>query len=90
MDFPVVSQDWAIAFSLVLLRVGALIGTISDEDLTFMQGDLEEESLEDTEYYINQATVDWFETQGADPALVSLLRKGLGSNDDMDIRWERA
>ena len=69
---------------------GALIGTISDEDLTFMQGDLEEESLEDTEYYINQATVDWFETQGADPALVALLRKSLGSNDDMDIRWERA
>lgn len=69
---------------------GALIGTISDEDLTFMQGDLEEESLEDIEYYINQATVDWFETQGADPALVSLLRKALGKNDDMDIRWERA
>ena len=69
---------------------GALIGTISDEDLTFMQGDLEEESLEDTEYYINQATVDWFETQGADPALVSLLRQALGKNDDMDIRWEPA
>ena len=69
---------------------GALIGTISDEDLTFMQGDLEEESLEDTEYYINQATVDWFETQGANPALVSLLRNALGKDDDMDIRWERA
>ena len=69
---------------------GALIGSISDEDLTFMQNDMEEESIEDTDYYINQATVDWFETQGADPALVALLRKSLGSNDDMDIRWERA
>ena len=69
---------------------GALIGTISDEDLTFMQSDLEEESLEDTEYYINQATVDWFETQGASSALVSVLRKALSKNDDMDIRWERA
>ena len=69
---------------------GALIGNISEEDLTFMQNDMEEESLEDTEYYINQATVDWFETQGASPGLVALLRKGLGSNDDMDIRWERA
>ncbi len=55
---------------------GALIGTISDEDLTFMQDDLEEESLEDTEYYINQATVDWFETQGADPALVVPAAQG--------------
>ena len=69
---------------------GALIGTISDEDLTFMQSDLEEESIEDADYYINQATVDWFETQGASPALVAMLRKALGSNDDMDIRWERA
>lgn len=69
---------------------GALIGAISDEDLKFMQSDLEEESIEDAEYYINQATVDWFETKGADPVLVSLLRKALGSNDDMDIRWERA
>ena len=69
---------------------GALIGTISDEDLKFMQSDLEEESIEDADYYINQATVDWFETQGASPALVSVLRKALGKNDDMDIRWERA
>jgi len=69
---------------------GALIGSISDEDLTFMQNDMEEESIEDTDYYINQATVDWFETQGADPALVSVLRKALGKNEDMDIRWERA
>jgi len=28
VDFPVISQDWTIAFSLVLLRVGALIGTM--------------------------------------------------------------
>ncbi|MCU0736085.1 MAG: hypothetical protein MUF20_11290 [Methylotetracoccus sp.] len=69
---------------------GALIGTISDEDFKFMQSDLEEESIEDADYYINQATVDWFETQGADQALVTLLRQALGSNDDMDIRWERA
>ena len=28
MDFPVISQDLVVAFSLVLLRVGALIGTM--------------------------------------------------------------
>jgi processive 1,2-diacylglycerol beta-glucosyltransferase len=66
-----------------------LLGTISDEDLRFLQADLEEESLEDTDYYINQATVDWFESQGADPAMVSMLRKALGGKPDMDIRWEK-
>jgi processive 1,2-diacylglycerol beta-glucosyltransferase len=70
-------------------QTGALIGTITDEDLRFLQADLEEESLEDTDYYINQATVDWFESQGADPAMVSMLRKALGGEQDMDIRWER-
>ena len=28
------------------------------------------------------------EAQGADEALVRLLRKALGDNEDMDIRWE--
>jgi processive 1,2-diacylglycerol beta-glucosyltransferase len=70
-------------------QTGAFIGTISDEDLRFLQADLEEESLEDTDYYINQATVDWFESQGADPAMVSMLREALGGKPDMDIRWEQ-
>lgn len=66
----------------------ALIGEISDEDFAFLQGDLEEESSTDNNYYINQATVDMFEEQKASPALVSLLRKALGGNEDIDIRWD--
>jgi hypothetical protein len=76
--------------SLYNSATGELLGTIGEEDLKLMQSDLEEESIKDTDYYINQATVDWFETQGAAPAFVALLRKALGSTDDMDIRWERA
>lgn len=65
------------------------IGSISEEDFSFLQSDLEEESLEDTNYYINQATVDMIEQQGAGPALVALLRAALGDAEDVDIRWER-
>ncbi len=75
--------------NLYHLLTDALIGTISDEDLRFLQADLEEESLEDTEYYINQATVDWLESEGASPAMVSMLRQALGDQEDMDIRWEQ-
>lgn len=64
------------------------IGSISEEDFAFMQSDLEEESLEDTNYYINQATVDMFEQQGASPGLVAVLRSALGDAEDVDIRWE--
>lgn len=70
------------------LATDKFIGSISEEDFAFMQGDLEEESLEDTNYYINQATVDMLEQQGASPALVTLLRAALGDQEDMDIRWE--
>lgn len=65
------------------------IGSISEEDFRFLQSDLEEESLEDVNYYINQATVDMFEQQGASPALVAVLRAALGDQEDVDIRWER-
>ena len=65
------------------------VGSISEEDFRFMQSDLEEESLEDVNYYINQATVDMFEQQGASPALVAVLRAALDDQEDVDIRWER-
>ena len=69
-------------------RSGSHIGDISDDHLAFMRDQLEEEGVEDQDYYINGATLDLFESRGADPALVTLLRQALGSREDMDIRWE--
>jgi processive 1,2-diacylglycerol beta-glucosyltransferase len=68
---------------------GAEIGTIGDADLQFMISQLEEESSEDQDYYINTVTLDLFERAGADPALIAVLRQGLGGREEMDIRWER-
>ncbi len=66
------------------------IGEITQTQLDFLIGQLEEESLADRDYYINVATVDLFEMKGGDPALIALLRRGLGERDDMDIRWSAA
>ena len=68
---------------------GAAIGAITDAQLQFLVDQLEEESADDTDYYINQETLDMFEERGADPALVALLRSALGAREDMEIRWER-
>lgn len=68
---------------------GAPIGPITDAQLQFLVDRLEEESPDDRDYYINQATVDGFEEEDADPALVALLRKALGERDEMEIRWTR-
>lgn len=71
-------------------ETGAELGEISDEQLRFLTDQMEEESTEDRDYYINQVTVDMFEGRGADPALVAFLRGALGKREEMDIRWQRA
>ncbi len=68
---------------------GAVFGTITEAQLQALMGQLEEESLEDTDYYINQATVDMLADKKVDPELVAFLRKALGEREDMDIRWAR-
>ena len=69
---------------------GAALGQITEAQLQFLIDQLEEESPDDTDYYINRPTLDMFEEQGADAALVALLRGSLGARDEMEIRWEKA
>jgi processive 1,2-diacylglycerol beta-glucosyltransferase len=68
---------------------GTVYGTISEAQLQALMGQLEEESREDADYYINQATVDMLEQRSVDAGLVALLRNALGDREDMDIRWVR-
>ena len=58
---------------------GTQIGTISEDELRFLIDQLEEEDLEDKDYYINRATLDMFEARGADPDLLSTLRQAMGN-----------
>ncbi len=75
-------------YNLFNAQSGALLGEISEEQISFLRSQLEEESEEDADYYINGITIDLLEANGADGALIRLLRKALGDNEDMDIRWE--
>ena len=68
----------------------AVYGTLDETQLQFLMDHLEEESAEDTDFYINQATVDMLEQDGADAGLLTLLRTALGGREDMDIRWAKA
>lgn len=65
------------------------LGTLTEPQLQFMKSQLEEESTDDQDYYINATTIDLFENAGADAALVELLRRGLGDREEMDVRWSR-
>lgn len=68
---------------------GKPLGQISEEQLQYLIDHLEEEWLEDQDYAITPLLLQVFEEQGADPALVSLLREALGSRAEMEIVWSR-
>lgn len=67
-----------------------LLGTISEEELEFLIESFEEESSDDTDYYIDADTIEMLEGDGASPALLELLRKALGSRDGVEISWARS
>lgn len=68
---------------------GLFLGTITEAQLQFLIDQLEEESTEDTDYYINQATLDLFEEGEADADLLALLRQALGPREGIEIQWVR-
>ncbi len=67
---------------------GRPVGTLTEAQFQVLMDELEEESPTDRDYYINTATVDMLEEDGADPALVELLRQALAGRGEMDLRWE--
>jgi hypothetical protein len=68
---------------------GEFIGNITEEQIQFLIDNLEEESEEDTDYYINIPTIESFEEKGAEAGLIEVLKKGLGNKEDMEIRYEK-
>lgn len=68
---------------------GAPLGTISDADLQFLVDQLEEEDREDDDYFVDAATIEMLEAQGAPEALVSLLRAAVADTEGVDLRYEK-
>jgi hypothetical protein len=71
-------------------QTGAVLGTITDDQLQFLADRLEEESREDDDYYVNRTTVDFLESEGAAPEVIAILRQALADREETEIRWERS
>ena len=71
-------------------ETGVFVGTITDAQLQFLIDQLEEESADDMDYYIDHATLDLFEAAGAEAELLALLRQALGTREGIEIVWSRA
>ena len=65
------------------------LGRISDEELQFLIDNLEEETLTDTDYYINRATLELLKEKGMSDALAALIEGAMGPNDEAEISYER-
>ena len=66
-----------------------LIGSITEADLKVLTDAFEEESEDDQDYFIDQATIDMVGDGRATEHLMGLLRKALGTSDGVEIRWKR-
>ena len=66
---------------------GTILGTVTETQLQFLKDHLEEESEQDADYYITPDTLDILEEEGADAALMSLLRRALGSRQEMEVSY---
>ena len=75
--------------SLIDDETGALIGTVTEEQFKFLQDQLEEEGMDDHDYWFDADTLDMLAEEGADKAMIELLRKALGKREEMTVRWKK-
>ena len=66
-----------------------LLGQITEDQLQYLIDNLEEEWLEDQDYTITPLLLEYFEGNGADAGLVSLLRDALAGRDEIEIVWSK-
>ncbi|MCC7009967.1 MAG: DUF2007 domain-containing protein [Acidobacteria bacterium] len=77
------------ALELVDSRTGAVIGRITDAQLAELTRHLELESVDDTDVYIDQPTIDMLRAAGVNAATADLLTRALGASEGVDVRWVR-
>ena len=66
------------------------IGSISDEQLQFIVDELEEESDDDQDYWLNLTMIEIMQEKGADKSLIDLLISALGNQEELEIIWSKS
>ena len=72
------------------LESNQLLAELTDEEFQHLADILEEESLEDDDYYINIGDVEFLAETGKSPSLVEKLNKILDGREDREIKFVRA
>ena len=75
--------------TLSVKDTGALLGTVDEADLQMLIDQLEEETEEDTDYYVTPLTIELLEKKGASATLMELLKQAVGGSEGVDVAWRR-
>ena len=68
---------------------GKVVGSITEEQLQFLVAEFVEESDDDRDYWVDEASLVMLAEAGADDALIALLRKAMAGKDGVEIEWSR-
>jgi processive 1,2-diacylglycerol beta-glucosyltransferase len=76
--------------TLINTATNAVVGSVTEAELQFLIDNLEETSPEDTDYFIDQATIDLLAEDGrATDHLLTVLRGAVGATDGVELRWKK-
>jgi hypothetical protein len=76
-----------MSYQLYIKDSGQLLGAVTEEQLDELIDLLEEEDSADHDYYIDKDVLAFLEEEGADEALLALLRPHIGEEDGVEIEW---
>lgn len=68
---------------------GKELGTLTESQLQFLVDQLEEETADDQDYYLNAATLEMLAGRTEDTALIARLKEAMGDRPGIEVRWER-
>jgi hypothetical protein len=67
---------------------GDFLGNISEEGLQFLVDNLEEESLTDDDYYLNETTLEMLKEKGLHEDVSKIIAGAMDENGEVDIQYK--
>ena len=64
------------------------IGIITEDQVQFLIDNLEEEGVEDQDYYIDSEALSFLAENGCDEELLTMLAEALDGRVNIDVRYE--
>ncbi len=75
-------------YRLINVESDEELAIITEEQVQFLIGNLEEEGIEDDDYYIDEDTLSFLAEAGCDKELLEILSEALEGRTSIDVRYE--